>query len=255
MNRVLNTTRKRAIGAVIAITAFIVIIIGLWLQFRIVPDAEGFLPPTPTSPPTAGEILVFAPHAGDTVYAELIYMTGEIQNAPQTLIAQIYDVDNNLLATAPIPIQFGKWTIEMLRPIYIGEATIQIVSAVNSTAIHATIPIFLGDIKNRPSGTFGSLITPSDGDQAGGDTILVQGRASGVVDNKIQLVLENGDGVTILHEVIILNPYGVDDVLWQTDLPIAGVSGSATLTVYFTHPDVPDPILSRVTLVITQVAG
>ncbi len=255
MNRVLNTTRKRIIGAVVGITALILVTIGVWLQFRIVPDAEGFLPPTPTSHPTAGDVLVFAPSAGDTLYAELIHITGQINGAPQTLMARLVDVDDNLLAIAPIMTQLGAWTVEMPRPATNGEVTLQVVSAVDPSVIHATIPVFLADIASRPSGTFGSIITPSDGDQVGGDTILVSGRASGVSNNTIQLVLQSGDGTTIIHDVTINNPYSVDDVLWQTDLPLTGLSGSVTLTAYFTPSTDPDPIVSRVTLVITQVAG
>jgi hypothetical protein len=255
MTQLFNSNRKRMIGAVVGITALMLISIGLWLQFRIVPDAEGFLPPTATSHPTAGEIVVIFPSAGDTLYAELIYIAGDIQSAPQTLRAQLRDIDENILITAPIMTQFGKWSIEMLRPNYIGEATIEILSAIDPAVIHETIPVFLGDSTTRPSGTFGSLITPTDGEQIGGDTILVSGRASGVLDGKIQLVLRSGDGTTAIHEVILNHPHALDDIFWQTDLPLAGLTGSVTLTAYFTSPDAPDPILSRVTLVITQVAG
>lgn len=255
MSHLFNSNRKRMIGAVVSITALMLITIGLWLQFRIVPDAEGFLPATATSHPTAGKIVVISPSAGDTLYAELIYIAGDIQTAPQTLRAQLRDIDDNLLATAPIITQFGMWAIEIPRPSYIGEATIEIVSAIDSTVIYEQIPVFLGDSANRLNGTFGSLITPSDGEQIGGDTILVSGRASGVMSNKIQLVLQSGDGTTAIHEVILNHPYALDDMYWQTDLPLAGLTGSVTLTAYFTSPDAPDPIFSRVTLVITQVAG
>jgi hypothetical protein len=255
MSRVLNSKRNRMIGAVVGITALILVIFGLWLQLRIVPDAEGFLPPTPTSLPSAGEVIVSSPSAGDTLYAELIRLTGEINITPQSLVAHILDVDNNLLASAPLMTQFGAWMLEMPRPDYFGEANVQVVSASDPTMIYATIPVFLADMANRPSGTFGSIITPADGDQVGGDTILVSGRASGIVGDKIQLVLQSGDGTTVIHDVVINNPYGVDDVLWQTDLSLTGLSGSVTLTAYFTPSTDPNPILTRVTLVITQVAG
>ncbi|MCU0480879.1 MAG: hypothetical protein MUE54_06665 [Anaerolineae bacterium] len=255
MSRLFNSNRKRMIGAVVSITALMLITLIVWLQFRIVPDAEGFLPATATSHPTAGEIMVLSPSAGDTLYAELIYIAGDIQTAPQTLRAQIRDIDESILITAPIMTQFGAWAIEIPRPAYIGEATIEILSAIDPSVIHERIPVFLGDGTTRPSGTFGSLITPTDGDQIGGDTILVSGRASGVMGNKIQLVLQSGDGTTAIHEVILNHPYRMDDIFWQTDLPLAGLSGSVTLTAYFTSPDAPDPIFSRVTLVITQVAG
>lgn len=255
MSRLFNSNRKRMIGAVVGITALMLITFIAWLQFRIVPDAEGFLPATATSYPTAGEVVVISPSAGDILYAELIYISGDIQTAPQTLRAQLRDIDDNILITAPIMTQFGNWSVEIPRPHYMGETTIEIVSAIDPTVIHERIPVFLGDSANRPKGTFGSLITPSDGDQIGGDTILVSGRASGVVDNKIQLILQSGDGTIAIHEVILNHPYAMDDVLWKTDLPLAGLSGSVTLTAYFTSPDAPDPIFSRVTLVITQVAG
>jgi len=254
MSHVLNSNRNRMIGGMI-ITALMVIGIGLWLQLRIVPNAEGFLPATPTSLPSAGEIVVFSPSAGDTLYAELIRITGQINTSPQSVMAQILDVDDNLLASALLMTQFGAWMLEIPRPNYFGEATLQVVSAVDPTMIYATIPVFLADLGSRPSGIFGSIIIPADGDQVGGDTILVSGRVSGIVENKIQLVLQSGDGTTVIHDVVINNPYGVDDVLWQTDLSLTGLTGSVMLTAYFTPSTDPNPILTRVTLVITQVAG
>lgn len=251
-----NRTRNRMIGAVIGVTALLLIALATWTQLRVlIPDAEGFLPPTPTSLPTAGEVIITSPSAGDTLYAELIRVTGDIQNTPQNLIARVVDIDNTILVQAPILTQQGAFMVEMLRPNRAGEMTIEIVSAVDPSIVRASIPVFFADLESRPSGTFGSIITPSDGEQVGGDTILVQGRASGIPDNTIQLVLQGADNTTVIHPVTINNPYGVDDVLWQTDLPLNGITGSVILTVYFTPSTDPNPIFSTISLVITQIAG
>jgi hypothetical protein len=250
------SNRNRVIGAVIGITALMLTGLAIWSQLSLmIPDAEGFLPPTPTSPPTAGEIIISSPVAGDTLYAELIRVTGDIRHMPQRLVARLVDIDDTILAQAPIITQLGAFTIEMPRPQVIGEVMIQIVSAVDPSVVRASIPVFFADSAMRPSGIFGSIITPSDGEQVGGDTILVRGRVSGIRNNTIQLVLQDADNTTIIHDVTIHNPYGVDDVIWQTDLPLDGLSGSVVLTAYFTPSTDPNPIFSRVTLVITQVAG
>lgn len=243
------------VGAVIGVTALMLIALATWTQLRVlIPDAEGFLSPTPTSFPTAGEVTFTAPSAGDALYAELIRVTGNIQNAPQRLIARVVDIDDTILVQAPILIQQGAFMVEMLRPNIVGEMTIQLVSAVDPSIVRASIPVFFAELESRPSGTFGSIITPSDGEQVGGDTILVRGRASGIPNNTIQLVLQ-GEDTSVIHDVTINNPYGIDDVLWQTDLPLNGITGSVILTVYFTPSTDPNPIFSTVSLVITQVAG
>lgn len=248
--------QNRIVRVIVGVVALMVTALAVWTQLRIfVPDAEGFLPATSTSLPTAGEVIILSPRAGDILYAELIRLTGDIRYMPQRLLARIVDVDENILAQAPIISHQGVFAIEMIRPNVTGEMTIQLVSAVDPSVVRADVTVFFADLSARPTGTFGHIITPSDGEQVGGDTILVHGRASGVPNNIIQLVLHSADNTTVYHDVIINNPYGIDDVIWQTDLPLDGVTGSVTLTAYFTPSTDPNPVFSTISLIVTQAAG
>jgi hypothetical protein len=77
-----------------------------------------------------------------------------------------------------------------------------------------------------------------------------------VRDNQFTVTLTSADGSMLDSQTVtVVNPYGIDEMPWVAELSTQSLLGPATITAYFTPPDDPDPVTSRVDIVISMDAG
>ena len=239
----------------ISIPLILIVAVGVFiLTQRETPDPEGFANPTRTAPPSSAQVDIVSPSSGSIIYAEVLSITGTLTGSPQRFSVQIVTPDDVVIAQADVDSQPGEWSVEIPNPLTDEpiEAEIRLVA---SAEIFDRASVLLDDLANRPAGIYGSVNSPRAGMELGGDNVIVEGRASGVETITIQLF--DDTAVNIISTVIVPlnNPYFVDDVTWQAEVPINGYVGSGLVTVYFTPPDSENPNVEVVPIVITQAAG
>jgi hypothetical protein len=189
------------------------------------------------------------PPDGAILYAESLVVQGTLQGSSQRFDVEIIGLDGATLAAATVDAQPGSWSVEIPHnyggdPI---EATVQIMPQVG-TAPFDTATVLLRPLAERPPGISGSVLSPPAEATVGGDAIPVIGRASGVQGVTVALLDEIG---TPISEVILplTNPYRVDDLPWQADLPTEGYTGRGTIVVTIGEEAL------RVPVIVTDAAG
>ncbi|PJF20964.1 MAG: hypothetical protein CUN56_13500 [Phototrophicales bacterium] len=222
------------------------------------PDPEGFEKPTHTAPPFSAQVNITSPRNGTIIYAENLIISGTISDSPQAFMVQIVTPDNVEIARTTVDAQPSSWSIEIPTPRTDEplEAEIRLIPTNGDSGVYDRVSVLLDDQANRPEGIYGSVTLPRVGMEMGGDTILVEGRVSGVESVTVQLM---GDSTTNIISSVIVdvgNPYLLNDVPWQAEIPTHGYMGSGVVMVFFTSPtDDTDPLVETIPIVITQAAG
>lgn len=228
------------------------------LTQREAPDPEGFADPTNTVQPFIAQVEITSPRSGSIIYAESIVVSGTVSGSPQQFVVQLVTPDDVEIARAEVDSQPGAWSVEIPNPRTDEpiEAEIRLISASGEDGAYDRVSVLLDDLSNRAEGVYGSVTLPRTGMEVGGDIIIVEGRVSGVENITIQLT--DDTSVNIISSVIldVGNPYAVDDVQWQAEIPTNGYTGSGVITVFFTSPtDDTEPLVELIPVVITQAAG
>lgn len=193
-------------------------------------DSEGFTEPTPTFEVGTATVDIITPPTGTIIYAESIRITGEVMGNPQRFTIRLVTPDEQTLVETSVDSQPGPWQTELVHG-YTGTPTeVEVVAVGTDGSILDTATLLLSDVSNRPEGNFATIDLPLDGDTVGGDTIPVQGRASGIEDGQLVLQLVDSANSVIDSEMLNLaNPFVIDDVPWRADLERGDATGSATI--------------------------
>lgn len=222
----------------------------------------GIVTLAPSTSQLQGNVDIVYPISGSIIYSEALYLQGTAENTPADgFMLQVIAPDDTVLAQSIVVPQEGQWSVELPHN-YTGdpsEATI-IAKAIPSDILgdYDIVSILISSADNRPEGVFGSVITPTEGETVGGDSIFVSGRGSGFFENTFVLVLETADDAEEISTVIVTmhNPYFMDDMIWEAELPRNEFTGNAVIRAYYTSAESGEEIeIFRVAVVVSSVAG
>lgn len=217
---------------------------------------------TPSAPPlAAGTVDIDTPQTGSIFYAEVLYLAGSAANLPpEGFRLRLVTADDTRLAETMVqPDDDGRWSLE-LRHGYSGDpievSILALPVAAQSPQEYALESVVISALANRPAGTFGRLLSPTAETRVGGDQIQVVGTASGVVDGTLSVQLQTPEGTLLTEETVHLqHPYPVDEILWQTDLPIGSYRGAARLVLLAQDAAGERRVLDEIALTIGAAAG
>lgn len=207
--------------------------------------------------PEASGVIIAAPQAGTIIYAEMAFISGEVLEAEQTFRVELVDTEDNVIAETTLTESPGIWTAELEHG-YDGDPTEITIRAVSEDdAVLDSVSVMLSNMDERPDGSFGTIASPSDGDSIGGDSILVEGSASGLFENEFILALFDDAGESVAETFVLLNnPYFVDDVPWQAELIIGDYTGTGEIRAYYIDAESGDEVtLDSVTVEVEPAAG
>lgn len=227
------------------------------------PTGEGILVTlAATTAPLQGDVDIVYPISGSIIYSEALWLQGTAENVPADgFMLQVIAPDDTVLAQSIVVPQDGQWQVELPHN-YNGDPTeATIIAKSIDTSIagdYDIVSILISAASNRPEGVFGSIIVPSEGETVGGDTIYVSGRGSGFFENTIVVVLETADDAEQISNVIVTmhNPYFMDDMIWEAELPRNDFVGNAVIRGYYTNAESGEEVeVFRVNVVVSSVAG
>jgi hypothetical protein len=215
----------------------------------------------PTVPTLQGQVDIITPQSGSIIYSEALYLQGSAEDVPEEgfRLRVVTALDEVLTETVVRP-EDGQWLVELVHE-YRGDPT---EVSIYALPVNEAIPldydveaIMLVALALRPEGVFGSIQAPQEGSTPGGDTIPVSGTASGVFENMFTVVMEQPDGTEISSVgVTMSNPYFIDEMVWETDLPTNDYTGPAVIRAYTVDAaDGSEIELGRVNIMVSQVAG
>jgi len=217
-------------------------------------DSSNGNSPAPAS--FSGEVDIIYPTNGTVVYAETLTITGTLFGADsQAITLQLVNPDGEAIAEASITAQTGDWQVELPHG-YTGEPTeitIRAIPSGSDVGAYDSHTIFMADLSFRPEGRFATIRTPSEDSPVGGDSVLVQGTASGLSTNVIFVTLLDANGNPIDEQrVELFNPFFIDEVVWQTELITGGYLGNSQIQIV---EDGDAEVLTTVRIVIGDSAG
>ncbi len=188
--------------------------------------------PTPTTLPFTSDVTVTYPQAGSVIYAESVRVQGQVNgDAAQTLQIELIDADGNLYGNSVLNASSGDWSVELPHTFQGIPAPVDlVVRPVEETREYARVPLTFADVSHRPTGSFASILFPAEGDALGGDTILVEGAASGYDALTVSLV--DFSGATIDEQPVDLSyAFLIDEIPWQVELSPQETIGVAEIHV------------------------
>lgn len=219
----------------------------------------------PTQETLQGAVDITFPMSGAIIYSETIILQGTATNIPDDgFQIQLVTPDENVIAEATVqPEDDSSWFVEIVHGFTDDPTEVTIVAKntdPNSVLDYDIELIALSNLENRPDGVFGSILSPTEGMQVGGDMILVSGRGSGFFEGTFILRLENAEGEVVTEmPVTMQNPNFIDDMLWEAELARNDFIGNGTL--YMLEEDIADEnggepfIIDSINVVVTSVAG
>lgn len=217
--------------------------------------------PAPSAPEMfAGEVEIVYPPNGTVIYAEVMAVHGTMFGAQElTFTVQVNTIDGQPIAQADVTTGRGDWQVELPHT-YSGEpveAVLRVIPIGVSQGIYTSVPLVVAGLSHRPEGVFGSLTRPTEGEVVGGDSIPVEGKASGVFEGTINLALVTPEGGIISEQIVtVMNPYYVDEVPWRSELATNGHIGLARVWMYIISAnDGSFTTLGEVNVIIEVSAG
>jgi hypothetical protein len=213
----------------------------------------------PTDIPTLTGVEIESPQSGTVIYAEMVYISGAVTGESRVFRVELVDTEDNILAQVTLDEEPGDWAAELVHG-YTGEPTEITIRAApddDDETAYDTVSVLLADSSQRSPGSFGSILQPGDGVMLGGDSIPVEGMASGLFENEFILELIDEGGTTIDQEFVLLNnPYFIDEVPWQAVLNVSGYTGPAQIRAYYIDAeDGSEQTLDSITIEIGDAAG
>lgn len=217
-------------------------------------------------------VVINHPQDSDIIYAETLYVSGQVASPPQQFTLEVLDTEDQVIRQVNVDAQTAEWTVELVHG-YTGdptEVTVQAVpltslsseaSATESTVIvlpYDSVAILLTDLSNRPDGVFANITTPTNGVDIGGDILPIFGRVSGTDSITVSLISSEADGQQVISEQTIglNNPYLIDEITWQAELPTEGYTGQAFIRVTTRDPQTNAELeLDRIIVTVITTAG
>jgi hypothetical protein len=202
---------------------------------------------------TLGGVTLTHPPDGAVVYSSVLNVGGGADaNAPDSLLVRVVNLDGEMIAETATAVEDGVWDLELVHG-YSGDPTEAIVevrpASDPDSGVYASAEIVLSSLPHRPEGVSGSIDSPPEGVEMGGDVLPVSGRVSGVNDFIVELV--GSDGTVLDSQTVALRgAYEINDLPWAVDLTTQDYTGSALIRATFAEDiEVIRPI------VLTSAAG
>lgn len=214
--------------------------------------------PAPTEPPLIGAVEISSPKLGSVIYAETLFVSGTIQGVDSFNLL-IETVSGEILFDGEITGIDGHWNREIIHG-YTGEPIEAIIHA-KSTDSRVSLqyderPILIASVAYREEGVFGLILFPTEGQSVGGDSIQIEGTASGIPDNRLSILLRHDEGLIDKQVIFLDNPYRIDARTWSADLLTNNYQGVATIDIAYTDPQTnSEQILDTISIVIGSAAG
>ena len=214
--------------------------------------------PTPTEPPLVGAVKITSPKLGSVIYAETLFISGTIQGV-EAFKLHIETVNGEILFNGEITGIDGHWNTEIVHG-YSGEPIEALIQA-KSTDSRVSMqyderPILIASVAYREEGIFGLILYPTEQQSVGGDSIQIEGTASGIPDNRLSLLLRHDEGLIDKQIIILDNPYHIDARTWSANLLTNGYLGTAFIDIAYTDPETnSEQILDTISIIIGSAAG
>lgn len=208
-----------------------------------------------------GTVALTNPPDSTVIYASTLYAAGTSSDLPGSrFLLRLTDNEGASIAeTTVMAGDDGTWTVELVHG-YTGdptEATLLALPVPDAatgeapTGQYAAVTLLLSGIEHRPEGMYLDILFPTDGAEAGGDFIQVDGRISGM-GGALTVELVGSDGATLDSKTIeITNPYQVDDIPWSAELAPGEFVGSAVINVRLADSE----LFDAVPIILTSAAG
>lgn len=215
-------------------------------------------PPAPTEPPLVGAVTITSPKLGSVIYAETLFISGTIQGV-DVFTLHIETVAGETLFNGKITGINGHWNREIVHG-YSGEPLEAIIQA-KSTDLRVSLqydelPILISSLAYREEGIFGLLLFPAEQQSVGGDSIQVEGTASGIPDSRLSILLRHDKGLIDKQIIVLDNPYRIDERTWTADLLTNGYLGTAFIDIAYTDSETKSElILDTISIIIGSAAG
>ena len=211
---------------------------------------------TPTIPQLTGTVMIEFPVTGALIYSELIQIAGTAVDLPtNTFILTLMGPDEIELAQTTVSVDDGSWQVELSVEYQDEPVEVAITAESPNRDINSPYDIVLiavSGLDYRPEGTFGSITFPTDDSTIGGDSIQVEGLASGLQDNRLVIQLIDSEDKLISEQTITTqNPYFIDEMPWSAEVALNGYAGPASLNI----ADINGRTLASTTIEITGAAG
>jgi len=215
-------------------------------------------PPAPTQPPLIGAVDITSPKLGSVIYAETLYVSGTIQGV-DVFKLHIETLTGEILFDGEITGIDGHWNKEIVHD-YTGEpieAIIQAKSTDSRVSLqYDELPILIASVVYREEGIFGLVLSPTEQQSVGGDSLQIEGTASGIPDNRLAIMLRHDEGLVDKQVIILDNPYRIDARTWSADLLTNGYLGTAFIDIAYTDPETnSEHILDTISIIIGSAAG
>ncbi len=212
--------------------------------------------PAPAAPQLLGMVTINTPASGALIYAEVLQIAGTATGLPANqFLLTLVGPDEVELARSIISVNEGRWQVEL--PHTYQDVPIEVAITAKSPDPNISTPyavglIALGGLDYRPEGTYGYITFPPAGSSVGGDSVQVEGLASGLPDNRLAVRLRDTDLQIINEQIVsIYNPYFVDEMPWTAEVATNNYTGPASLEILQDN----DTILSSITLNLETAAG
>lgn len=215
--------------------------------------------------PTPAELIGFVdilfPVSGSIIYAETILLEGSATDLPdEGFELVLITPDDAIVAQTTLQPIGDTWSVELV-PAYTGDPTELTVVARpvggDDSRDYDIESVLLSSLAQRPEGVFGSILVPQADASVGGDTIPISGRGSGFFENTFVLILEDSDGVVLSETPITMrNPYFVDEMPWEAEIPRNDYVGMATLRMVYQDAESGEMItIDSIEVEVTAIAG
>ena len=215
----------------------------------------------PTIPALEGTVNITVPASGSIIYSESLWLEGDAENVPaEGFKIRVVTAEDVVLAETTVQPTDGHWQIEVVHG-YTGDPT---EVSVYALPVDEAIPqdydietILISPLDLRPEGVFGRILSPQEGDTPGGDEIPVIGSASGIFENQLTVALLQPDGTEISSvHVTMVNPYFIDEMIWEASLPTNDYTGPATIKAFtLSAEDGSEIPLGQIEVMVSRIAG
>lgn len=221
-----------------------------------------------TAPQTlTGSVVLMNPPDSTVIYASTLYVAGTSADLPGSrFLLRLADSEGASIAETTVTAgddgagaSDGAWTVELVHG-YTGDPTEATLLALpvpdagtgeSPAGQYAAVTLLLSGIEHRPEGMYLDILFPTEGAEAGGDFIQVDGRISGM-GGALTVELVGSDGATLDTKTVeITNPYQVDDIPWSAELAPGEFVGSAVINVRLADSELSD----AVPIILTSAAG
>jgi len=221
-------------------------------------DSTPTEPLAPTEPPLIGAVEITSPKLGSVIYAETLFVSGTIQGVDAFRL-RIETMSGETLFNGDISGIDGHWNREIVHG-YAGEPIEAVIHA-KSTDSRVSLqyderPMLISSVAYREDGILGLILYPTEQQSVGGDSIQIEGTASGIPDSRLSISLRHDEGLIDKQIIFLDNPYRIDARTWSADLLTNNYQGAAFIDIAYTDPQTnSEQVLDTISIVVGSAAG